>query len=115
LLALLGIRGREEKQTWARNTAATMWQPTEARVVVARSKEDSREGKQDRDRGRVTRGGHPSRRWSGSGSIATAGGAALRRRQRGQNRGAEDARGRREEGRGPRDSFGKPKNLGTSL
>jgi hypothetical protein len=54
--------------------------------------------KQDQDRGRVTRGGRPCRRWSGSGGTATAGGDALHRRQRGQSRGAEDARGRRKEG-----------------
>jgi hypothetical protein len=51
LLVLVGRRGREEKLMRARNTAATMWRPAEARVVVARAKQDSREGKQDRDRG----------------------------------------------------------------
>jgi hypothetical protein len=67
--------------------------------------------KQDRDRGRVTRGGRPRRRWSGSGGTAAAGGAALRRRLRGQSRGAEDARGRRKEGGGPRGLLGIFKNL----
>jgi hypothetical protein len=44
LLVLRDIRGREEKQMRARNTAATMWRPAEARVVVARAKKDSRGG-----------------------------------------------------------------------
>jgi hypothetical protein len=70
LLVLLSRRGREEEQACARNTAAARWRPAEARVVVARAKEDSSEGKQDRNRGRVTRGDRSSRRWSGSGNTA---------------------------------------------
>jgi hypothetical protein len=64
--------------------------------------EGSRGGEQSRGRERTTRGGHPSRRWSGGGGRAAARGEALRRRQTGQNRAAR-ARGRRRDGRGPKD------------
>jgi hypothetical protein len=104
LLVLLGRRGREEEQARGRDTVAARWRPAAARVTVALTEEDSGGGKQDRERGRVTRGGRPSRRWCwGRARVAVSGASAG---GRGQSRGAEDARGRRREG-GPRDSFGK--------
>jgi hypothetical protein len=45
LLVLLSIRGREIEPARVRNTAAVRWRPAGARVVVARAKEDSGEGK----------------------------------------------------------------------
>jgi hypothetical protein len=52
------------------STAATMWRPAVAREFVARAGEGSRGGEQGRSRERTTRGGHPSRRWSGGGRAA---------------------------------------------
>jgi hypothetical protein len=47
---------------------------------VARAEEGSRGGEQGLSRERTTRGGHPSRRWSGGGGRAAARGEALCRR-----------------------------------
>jgi hypothetical protein len=82
--------------------AATMWRPAVAREFVARAEEGSRGGEQGWGKERTTCGGHPSRRWSSGGGRAVARGEALRRRQGGQSR-ATCARGRRREGRGPKD------------
>jgi hypothetical protein len=64
---------------------------------MARAEEGSRGGEQGRGRERMTRGGHPSRRWSSGGGRAVARGLALRQRQEEQSR-AGRARGRRREG-----------------
>jgi hypothetical protein len=45
LLVLLSRRGREIESVRVCNMAAARWRPAEARVVVARAKEDSEEGK----------------------------------------------------------------------
>jgi hypothetical protein len=80
-----------------------------AREFVARAGEGSRGGEQGRSRERTTRGGHPSRRWSGGGSRAAARSEALCQRQEEQNRAAH-ARGRRREGRGPKNLYAKLKD-----
>jgi hypothetical protein len=93
LLVVLGRRGKEEEQTWARDTAAARWRPGGAQVGVARAGKASRGGKRDRGRGRPTRGVCSSRRWRRGGAGATLSGADNRRQG---SRGAEQgARGRR--------------------
>jgi hypothetical protein len=77
---------------------------------MARAEQGSRGGEQGRGRERTTRGGHPSRRWSGGSGKAAAKGKALRRRQEEQSRAAR-ARGRRTEGGGPRGLFENFRNL----
>jgi hypothetical protein len=70
-----------------------------------RAEEGSRGGEQGRGRERATRGGRPSRRWSGGGSTAAAARcSALAAEEAGGQRGA---RGRRRKG-GPRDLCAKP-------
>jgi hypothetical protein len=91
------------------STAAMMWRPAMAREFVARAEEGSRGGEQGRGKERTTRGGHPNRRWSDGGGRAAAKGEALRRRLGGQSRAAR-ARGRRREGRGPKDLCAKLKD-----
>jgi hypothetical protein len=86
-----------------------MWRPAVAREIVARAEEGSREGEQGRGRERTTRGGHPSRRWRGSGGRAAVRGEALHRWKGKQSR-ASRARGRREE-RGPGGLFENFRNL----
>jgi hypothetical protein len=99
LLVLLGRRGSEEEQAWARDSAAARWQPTGARVAVALVEEDSRGGKQDQGRGRVTRGVLSSRRWRRGGVRAAVGGTESRwQREAEEQRGARGRR--REEGGG---------------
>jgi hypothetical protein len=44
LLVLLGKRGREKEQAWARDSAAARWWPAAALVAVALAEEDSRGG-----------------------------------------------------------------------
>jgi hypothetical protein len=70
LLVLLGRRGREEEQARVRDKAAARWPLAAARVAVSLAEEDSGGGKQDRERGRVTRGGRPRRRWRRGGARA---------------------------------------------
>jgi hypothetical protein len=89
----------------ARAIAAARCRPAEALVAVALAEEDSRGGKQDRGRGRATRGVFPSRRWRRGGARAAVGGADSRRQSRGAEK-QRGARGRRREG-GPRDLFAK--------
>jgi hypothetical protein len=78
------------------STAVTMWRPTVAREVVARAEEGSKEGERRRGRERATRGGRSIRRWSGGGSTAATGRCSAP--VVGSSRGAEGARGRRQEG-----------------
>jgi hypothetical protein len=77
------------------STATARWRPSRA-PGVARAEEDGRGGKQGRGRARATRGGQPSRRWSGGGSTMTA--ARFSAPAAESSRGAEGARGRRKEG-----------------
>jgi hypothetical protein len=55
------------------------------------------------------------RRWGGSGLHSGGRGSCTAPAAGEAERGAERRQGRRKEGRGPRDSFGKPENQGTSL
>jgi hypothetical protein len=78
---------------------------------MARARQDSGEGNRAGLGERMTRGRRRSRRWSGDGGRAAAGGAVLaaeQRRQRKQSR-ACAREGRREE-RGSGDLFAKLKN-----
>jgi hypothetical protein len=79
LLVLLGRSGREEEQARARDTAAARWRPAAARVAVALAEKDSGGGEHDPERGRVTRGVRPSRRWRRGEAGAAVGGAVSRR------------------------------------
>jgi hypothetical protein len=95
LLVLLGRRGREEEQARAQDTAVVSWRPAGARVAMALTEEDSRGGKQDRGRGRATRGVRPSRRWRRGGVRAAVGGAdSQRQREAEEQRGARGGRRR---------------------
>jgi hypothetical protein len=96
LLVLLGRRGREEEQAPARDTSAARWRPAAVLVAVALAEEDSRGGKQDRGKGRATRGVRPSRRWRRGGVRAVVGGADSRRQREAEEQ--RGARGRRREG-----------------
>jgi hypothetical protein len=74
---LLRARDRKLRLCGERSTATRRWQPTNARVCVARAREATRGEELDRGSKRATRGIDLSRRWRCGGGEAAARGAAL--------------------------------------